>query len=50
MDYKVAKIYVLMLARETHQHSESDAKETLRALIDFKHRYPTRKCIYWVPK
>jgi hypothetical protein len=51
MDYKVRRIYVSMLAKERYNNYwKSDADETLRALIDFKRRYPTRKCLYWVDK
>jgi len=50
VDYKVRKIYVYMLARERNNHWKSDADEALKALIDFKRRYPTQKCLYWVAK
>lgn len=50
MDYKVQRIYVLMLAKEKYEGAELDAVKTLKALIDFKRRYPTRKCSFWVPK
>ena len=50
MDYKVQRIYSLMLVRYKKLTALKDAEEALEALIDFKQRYPGLKCAYWVPK
>ena len=53
MDYKVRRIYLLILSKDPSNWKVTDcveAKKTLKSLIDFKRRYPTRKCLAWVPK
>ena len=50
MDYKVQRIYSLMLARPEKKAALIDAKNALKSLIDFKRRYPTHKCLYWTVK
>jgi hypothetical protein len=50
MDYKVSKIYSLMLSNYKKLGYEVEAEGTLKALVEFKQRHPTRKCLYWVAK